>query len=122
MELNIIVVILVGEQVVEIMERRSKEDMSMSELIENKNWYFTFGCGQEHAGYYVKITAPYIIARDWMFKKYGQHWSFMYGEDDALEMIAKWNYKELEHITEEPIIEDTQAINTSDRTEKEDIQ
>ncbi len=89
--------------------------MSMSELIETKDWYFTFGVGQKHAGHYVKITAPYGIARDWMFKKYGREWAFQYGEDRFEEAIARWNYKLLEHITEEPQITDTASdINKTD--------
>ena len=36
----------------------------MSELIEVKDWYFTFGCGQEHAGHYVKITAPHPLIQE----------------------------------------------------------
>lgn len=93
----------------------------MSELIEVKDWYFTFGSGQEHTCHYVKITAPYMLARDWMFKKYGTHWSFMYNEDQYEDCIARWNYKELEHITEEPITVDATDINKPDEHEKEDI-
>ena len=111
MVLSIIVAILVGEQVVEIVERRGKEDMSMSELIEVNDWYFTFGCDQEHAGYYVRITAPYSIARDWMFKKYGDKWAFQYGQNEYEDCIVHWKYKELEHITEEPIIVDVNSNN-----------
>lgn len=80
--------------------------MSMSELIETKDWYFTFGIGHKYARHYVKITAPYMIARDWMFRKYGRNWAFQYGEDKFDEAIARWNYKMLEHITEEPQITD----------------
>lgn len=121
MVLSIIVAILAGGQVVEIMERGGKKDMSMIELIETRDWYFTFGCGQEHAGYYVKITAPYNIARGIMFKKYGSKWSFQYGDNEYEDCIACWDYKELEHITEEPIIVDVNSNNKPNEQIKEDI-
>ena len=56
-----------------------------------------------------------------MFKKYGNHWSFMYNEDQYEDCIARWKYKELEHITEEPITVDATDINKPDEHEKEDI-
>lgn len=86
--------------------------MSMAELIDIRDWYFTFGCGHKYAGYYVKITADYGTARNWMFKKYGSKWAFQYGEDRFEDAIAQYRYKELEHITEEPIIENIEQIDT----------
>lgn len=41
-------------------------------------WVFTFGCGQEHAGYYVKVYGTYGGARAKMFEKYGDKWAFQY--------------------------------------------
>lgn len=41
-------------------------------------WIFTFGCGQEHAGYYVKVYGTYAGARAKMFDKYGDKWAFQY--------------------------------------------
>ena len=43
-------------------------------------WYFTFGCGQQHAGRYVKIWGTLMDARDRMFERYGAKWSFQYSE------------------------------------------
>ena len=49
--------------------------------MENKLWWiFTFGSGQEHAGYYVKIYGTWSEARKKMFEKYGENWSFQYSE------------------------------------------
>lgn len=41
-------------------------------------WVFTFGCGQVHAGYYVKVYGTYAGARAKMFEKYGNKWAFQY--------------------------------------------
>lgn len=41
-------------------------------------WIFTFGYGQEHAGYYVKVYGTFGGARDKMFEKYGDKWAFQY--------------------------------------------
>lgn len=62
-----------------------------------------------------------MIARDWMFKKYGNKWSFQYDESQYEDCIARWNYKELEHITAEPIITDDTNNNKPNEHEKEDI-
>ena len=36
------------------------------------DWIFTFGSGQKHEGYYVRVTADsYIDARRKMVEKYG---------------------------------------------------
>lgn len=44
-------------------------------------WIFTFGCGQKHEGYYVKIKGTFDSARHKMFAKYGEDWSFQYSEE-----------------------------------------
>lgn len=41
-------------------------------------WIFTFGCGQEHAGYYVRVFGTYGEARAKMCEKYGDKWAFQY--------------------------------------------
>lgn len=41
-------------------------------------WIFTFGCGQEHTGYYVRIHGTYRGARAKMCEKYGDEWAFQY--------------------------------------------
>ena len=47
-------------------------------------WYFTFGCGQKHAGHYVKIFGTFDEARQEMFRRYGAKWAFQYSEQDWL--------------------------------------
>lgn len=49
-------------------------------------WYFTFGCGQEHAGHYVKIKGTFSEARAKMFDRFGDKWAFQYSEQE-------WNEK-----------------------------
>lgn len=44
-------------------------------------WYFTFGCGQENAGYCLPIRASNEeIARNEMIKRFGTGWAFCYTE------------------------------------------
>lgn len=56
--------------------------------MKRQYWIFTFGCGQQHAGFYVKIWGTFGEARQKMFDKYGSEWSFQYSEE-------KW--KEIEN-------------------------
>lgn len=51
-------------------------------------WIFTFGCGQENAGKYVKIRGTFQEARAKMFEKYGEEWAFQYSEKNWEEMKA----------------------------------
>ena len=48
----------------------------------SQDWIFTFGCGQEHAGHYVRIKGTYDDARDEMFRRYGDKWAFQYSADE----------------------------------------
>lgn len=49
-----------------------------------KTYYFTFGCGQVHAGCYHAIEAEdSSAARDEMFEKFGDKWSMMYDSAEA---------------------------------------
>ena len=50
-------------------------------------WVFTFGSGQEHAGYYVKIRGTYITARSKMFEKYDNKWAFQYSWKEWEDML-----------------------------------
>lgn len=54
-------------------------------------WIFTFGCGQKHAGRYVKIRGTFNQARKKMFEKYGEDWCFQYSEKKWEEMKADPN-------------------------------
>lgn len=48
-----------------------------------KKFIFTFGCGQENAGYYQEIYAKNSDeAREKMFEMYGDKWAFQYTEED----------------------------------------
>lgn len=65
-----------------------------------KNYYFTFGYGQEHEGYYVKIIAEsYSDARETMLMVYGRKWAFQYNEEQFNDFLTDYpNYKSLETI------------------------
>lgn len=52
-------------------------------------WIFTFGSGQEHAGYYVKIWGTFGSAREKMFAEYGKRWAFQYSEKQWKEWAEK---------------------------------
>lgn len=52
-------------------------------------WYFTFGCGQLHAGHYVRIFGTFGEARKEMFSRYGGAWAFQYSEQDWLEWVEE---------------------------------
>ena len=42
---------------------------------KKENWYFTFGCGQQHDGRYVKYFGTFEKARDRMIDAFGKKWS-----------------------------------------------
>lgn len=54
-----------------------------------KWWYFTFGCGQKQAGFYVKIFGTYDVAREKMFEKYGSQWGFQYSEREWEDWVKR---------------------------------
>ena len=58
--------------------------MSSLKEKEYKNWYFTFGCGDEkNTKKYVRIVAKTESdARERMIQVYGTNWGFEYSEDD----------------------------------------
>ncbi len=45
---------------------------------EVREWIFTFGSGQQHAGCYHTITGTLDGARLRMFERFGPKWSMMY--------------------------------------------
>ena len=59
------------------------------------NWFFTFGCGQKYPNGYVKIFGTSSGAREEMFKRYGPHWSFQYGEEEFEPICKRWNMYEV---------------------------
>lgn len=51
--------------------------------MEEKQWWtFTFGCGQEYDGMYVKIYGTFDSTRNTMFERYGSEWAFQYNEKE----------------------------------------
>lgn len=58
-------------------------------------FYFTFGHGQPHFGYYHKIMAIETTeALDIMFLRFGTKWSMMYESEEAAG-VKEYNLKEL---------------------------
>ncbi len=54
---------------------------------ENQIWYFTFGIGQPYAGFCQPIQAKSCEeAREKMFEKYGDKWSFQYSQEEWTKM------------------------------------
>lgn len=67
---------------------------------KSQNWYFTFGFGQPHEGYYRVFKGTFSQARKKMFEAHGQVWSFQYSEKDWILKNGKtqaeeYGYKEL---------------------------
>ena len=58
---------------------------------QERYWIFTFGCGQQHAGHYVKFYGTYTSAREQMLEKYGTEWCFQYSEDEWNTMLNNPN-------------------------------
>ena len=57
---------------------------------ELKKFYFTFGCGQDNAGYCQPIYAKdYETARKRMFGIHGAKWAFQYTEEQWEENKAR---------------------------------
>ena len=53
-------------------------------------WVFTFGCGQQYAGRYVKFFGTYGVARQKMMDRYGRAWAFQYSEDEWQEVVKRF--------------------------------
>lgn len=64
-------------------------------------WVFTFGCGQEHYGYIVKVQGTFSSARSKMFNKYGDKWAFQY----SLEEWGAWLRQKPAWAEEEKVLE-----------------
>lgn len=54
-----------------------------------REWIFTFGFGQQHAGGYVSIYGTFADARTEMVRRYGQRWSMQY-ESEEHAGVARW--------------------------------
>ena len=64
-------------------------------------WIFTFGSGQEHAGYFVKVKGTFSSSRKKMFEKYGDMWAFQY----SLEEWGEWLRRKPVYVPEEKLLE-----------------
>lgn len=73
---------------------------------KERDWFFTFGCGQQYANMYVKIRGTFSTARQNMFDLVGDRWAFQYDEDEFPAIAERWNWKE---ITPEQIRRDKEA-------------
>ena len=74
-----------------------------------QNWIFTFGCGQRHAGHYVKIFGTFNSARDEMIRRYGTEWCFQYTEEEFFNNDIPSYLRETELI-EENDVEDSEIL------------
>lgn len=62
---------------------KQNEVTEVLEAQEDRSWwYFTFGCGQKHAGHYVRIFGTYGEARQKMIDRFGLKWAFQYSEKE----------------------------------------
>ena len=61
---------------------------------DRKDWYFTFGCGQAHAGHYAVISGTCDEARQEMFRRFGRQWSMQYASAEEAG-VEKWNLERL---------------------------
>jgi hypothetical protein len=61
---------------------------------QEKDFYFTFGCGQANAGCYVKIRGSFNSAREEMFRRYGPKWCWQYDSADAAG-VSRFGLKEV---------------------------
>jgi NAD-dependent SIR2 family protein deacetylase len=59
---------------------------------EPKDWVFTFGIGQEHAGKYTVIFGTFNGAREEMIRRHDLVWAFQYPSLEAAG-VEKWNLK-----------------------------
>lgn len=81
--------------------------MKMSNILEFKKYYFTFGCGQKHENCYVKIEAKnHSEARTEMCNRFGIKWSMQYTEkqwlnEKGISQAEEYNLAEIKSEDEE---------------------
>ena len=71
-----------------------EHDESLAAVEVEQDWYFTFGCGQFHAGQYIVIHGTYAIAREQMMSWFGAKWSMQYPSAEAAG-VERWGYRRL---------------------------
>lgn len=92
------------EKKVDIITDKEEKVSEITQVItdEMKSWdmfYFTFGSGQFHEGYYQPIKAKNAIcAKNKMFELYGTNWCSIYNQDEWNKICSKYGslYKSLE--------------------------
>jgi len=57
-----------------------------------QDWYFTFGCGQVHAGHYHVIHGTFDEARMEMHARFEDKWSMQYPTAEAAG-VEEWGLK-----------------------------
>ncbi len=80
----------------------------MSEELE-RSWIFTFGCGQKHAGHYVKIFGTFNSARNEMIRRYGTDWCFQYTEEEFFNNNVP-NYLRETELIEDNVVSDDEIL------------
>jgi len=60
----------------------------MDEMDFNKEqeWLFTFGYGQPNQNTFVRIWGTFESAREEMFRRHGERWSFQYPSSEEQEL------------------------------------
>lgn len=74
-------------------EELMRDEQGLNDELE-QDWYFTFGCGQRHAGCYTVIRGTHASARQEMHRRYGDQWSMQYPSAEAVG-VEKWELKEV---------------------------
>lgn len=59
-----------------------------------EEWIFTFGCGQPHAGCFVRIVGTLAEARAEMFRRHGPQWCMHYPNEEAAG-VKRYGLREL---------------------------
>jgi hypothetical protein len=72
--------------------RKAQQPLALVE--EPKNWYFTFGHGQPHFGYYHVIHGTCAETSAEMTRRFGGVWSMQYASREAAG-VDEWSLKEL---------------------------
>lgn len=74
----------------------SENDTETVQVYPARDWYFTFGHGQEHFGQFLTIFGTFQEARAEMFRRYGRAWSTQYESAEEAQ-VAKWSLTHLSH-------------------------
>ncbi len=82
-------------EMLEVIRKANVQPRDRLEPVEEpKDWYFTFGHGQPHFGYYHVIRGTCAEAHAKMDQRFGGVWSMQYPSAE-LAGVEEWNLKEL---------------------------